>query len=279
MPGKLYLCATPIGNLGDITYRCVETLKSVDVVAAEDTRRTITLLNYLNIEKPLVSYHDHNRKEKGGALLERLKNGENIALVSDAGTPAISDPGEDLVALCAENGIETVPIPGPVAAINGLIVSGLPTGRFAFEGFLSVNRRSRTELLEKLRTEERTIIFHEAPHKLMNTLADLRKYLGNRRIALCREMTKIHEEIFRTDLDGAIARYSENPPKGEFVLVVEGRPAAEARAEERARWEEMTVEEHVKMYTDAGMTEKEAIKAAANDRGVSKRDIYNVIKI
>lgn len=278
MPGKLYLCATPIGNLGDITYRCVETLKSVDVIAAEDTRRTITLLNHLNIEKPLISYHDHNRREKGGVLLERLKNGENIALVSDAGTPAISDPGEDLVALCAENDIETVPIPGPVAAINGLIVSGLPTGRFAFEGFLSVNRRSRTELLEKLRTEERTIIFHEAPHKLMNTLVDLRKYLGNRRISLCRELTKIHEEIFRTDLDGAIAHYTESPPKGEFVLVVEGRPTAEAIEEERSKWTDMTVEEHVKMYIDAGLTEKEAIKAAAGDRGVRKREIYNVIK-
>ncbi len=279
MPGKLYLCATPIGNLGDITYRCVETLRSVDLIAAEDTRRTVTLLNYLNIEKPLVSYHDHNRREKGGFLIEKLKNGENIALVSDAGTPAISDPGEDLVVLCAENGIETVPVPGPVAAINGLIVSGLPTGRFAFEGFLSVNRRSRSELLEKLKTEERTIIFHEAPHKLMNTLNDLLKALGNRRIALCRELTKIHEEVFRTDLEGAIARYAETPPKGEFVLVVEGRPAAEAAEEERAKWDGMTVETHVQMYVDAGMSEKEAIRAAANDRGVSKRDIYNIIKV
>ncbi len=279
MPGKLYLCATPIGNLGDITYRCVETLKSVDLIAAEDTRRTVTLLNHLGIEKPMISYHEHNRREKGALLVEKLKNGESIALVSDAGTPAISDPGEDLVALCAENGIETVPVPGAVAAINGLIVSGLSTGRFAFEGFLSVNRRSRTELLEKLRTEERTIIFHEAPHKLMNTLNDLLKYLGNRRIALCRELTKIHEEIFRTDLEGAVAHYAENPPKGEFVLVVEGRPAAEAAREERAKWDEMTVEDHVKMYVDAGMTEKEAIKAAAADRGVSKREIYGVIKI
>ena len=279
MPGKLYLCATPIGNLGDITYRCVETLKSVDLIAAEDTRRTVTLLNHLGIEKPMISYHEHNRREKGALLVEKLKNGESIALVSDAGTPAISDPGEDLVALCAENGIETVPVPGAVAAINGLIVSGLSTGRFAFEGFLSVNRRSRTELLEKLRTEERTIIFHEAPHKLMNTLNDLLKYLGNRRIAICRELTKIHEEIFRTDLEGAVAHYAENPPKGEFVLVVEGRPAAEAAREERAKWDEMTVEDHVKMYVDAGMTEKEAIKAAAADRGVSKREIYGVIKI
>ena len=279
MPGKLYLCATPIGNLGDITYRCVEVLKSVDLIAAEDTRRTLTLLNHLGIEKPLVSYFEHNRREKGEMLVARLKNGESIALVSDAGTPAISDPGEDLVALCAENGIETVPIPGAVAAINGLIVSGLPTGRFAFEGFLSVNKKSRNETLEKLKTEERTIIFHEAPHKLMNTLNDLLKTLGNRRIALCRELTKLHEEIFRTDIEGAIARYRENPPKGEFVLVVEGRPAGEAIMEEQAKWAEMTVEEHVQMYARSGMSEKDAIKAAAADRGVSKRDIYNIIKV
>ena len=279
MPGKLYLCATPIGNLGDITYRCVEVLKSVDLIAAEDTRRTLTLLNHLGIEKPLVSYFEHNRREKGEMLVSRLKNGESIALVSDAGTPAISDPGEDLVALCAENGIETVPIPGAVAAINGLIVSGLPTGRFAFEGFLSVNKKSRSETLEKLKTEERTIIFHEAPHKLMNTLSDLLKTLGNRRIALCRELTKLHEEIFRTDIEGAIARYSENPPKGEFVLVVEGRPAGEAELEEQARWADMSVEEHVQMYARSGMSEKDAIKAAASDRGVSKREIYNIIKV
>ena len=279
MPGKLYLCATPIGNLGDITYRCVEVLKSVDLIAAEDTRRTLTLLNHLGIEKPLVSYFEHNRREKGEMLVSRLKNGESIALVSDAGTPAISDPGEDLVALCAENDIETVPIPGAVAAINGLIVSGLPTGRFAFEGFLSVNKKNRMEMLEKLKTEERTIIFHEAPHKLMNTLTDLLKTLGNRRIALCRELTKLHEEIFRTDIEGAIARYSENPPKGEFVLVVEGRPAGEAEAQEQAKWADMSAEEHVQMYVGSGMSEKDAIKAAAADRGVSKREIYNIIKI
>ena len=279
MPGKLYLCATPIGNLGDITYRCVEVLKSVDLIAAEDTRRTLTLLNHLGIEKPLVSYFEHNRREKGEMLVARLKSGESIALVSDAGTPAISDPGEDLVALCAENGIETVPIPGAVAAINGLIVSGLPTGRFAFEGFLSVNKKNRMEMLEKLKNEERTIIFHEAPHKLMNTLCDLLKTLGNRRIALCRELTKLHEEIFRTDIEGAIARYSENPPKGEFVLVVEGRPAGEAEAEEQARWADMSVEEHVQMYVRSGMNEKDAIKAAAADRGVSKREIYNIVKV
>lgn len=276
--GKLYLCATPIGNLGDITYRCVEVLKSVDIIAAEDTRRTLTLLNHLGIEKPLISYYEHNRREKGELLVSRLKAGEDIALVSDAGTPAISDPGEDLVKLCAENGIEVVPVPGAVAAVSALIVSGLPTGRFAFEGFLSVNKRGRTELLEKLKNEERTLIFYEAPHKLMNTLNDLLKYFGNRRIAFCRELTKLHEEILRTDIESAIAYYTQTPPKGEFVLVVEGKPAAEIEEEAQERWAAMSPEEHVDMYINEGMSEKDAIKKAAADRRVSKRDIYNIIK-
>ncbi len=278
MAGKLYLCATPIGNLGDITYRCVEVLKAVDLIAAEDTRRTLTLLNYLNIEKPLISYYEHNRREKGELLVKRLQEGESIALVSDAGTPAISDPGEDLVVLCAENGIDVVPVPGPVAAINALIVSGRPTGRFAFEGFLSVNKRSRAELLEKLKDEERTMIFYEAPHKLMNTLGDMLKAFGNRRISFCRELTKLHEEILRTDLKGAIEHFTGTPPRGEFVLVLEGKPAAQTDQEEKERWEALSVPDHVKMYIDRGMSEKDAIKAAASDRGVSKRDIYNVVK-
>ncbi|MCH5188047.1 MAG: 16S rRNA (cytidine(1402)-2'-O)-methyltransferase [Oscillospiraceae bacterium] len=277
--GKLYLCATPIGNLGDITYRCVEVLKSVDLIAAEDTRHTRGLLNHLNIDKPMTSYFEHNRREKGEMLIERLKSGENIALVSDAGTPAISDPGEDLVALCAEHGVDVVPIPGAVAGINALIASGLPTGRFTFEGFLTVNKRGRMEMLEELKTERRTMIFYEAPHKLINTLTDMMAVFGNRRISLCRELTKIHEEFFRTDLATALERYSENPPKGEFVLVVEGRSAEEAAAETRAKWEDMTVAEHVRMYVDRGMSEKEAMKAAANDRGVSRRDIYAELKL
>ncbi len=278
MAGRLYLCATPIGNLGDITYRCVEVLKSVDLIAAEDTRRTLALLNYLNIEKPLISYYEHNRREKGELLVKRLKEGESIALVSDAGTPAISDPGEDLVVLCAENGIDVAPVPGPVAAINALIVSGLPTGRFAFEGFLSVNKRSRAELLEKLKDEERTMIFYEAPHKLMNTLEDMLRVFGSRRISICRELTKIHEEILRTDIQHAIEHFTMTPPRGEFVLVVEGKPASRIREEAKARWEALSVPEHVKTYIDAGMSEKDAIKAVASDRGVSKRDIYNVVK-
>lgn len=277
--GKLYLCATPIGNLGDITYRCVETLRSADLIAAEDTRHTRGLLNYLNIDKPMVSYFEHNRRERGEMLLERLKRGESIALVSDADTPAVSDPGEDLVRLCAENGVEVVPIPGAVAGINALIASGLPTGRFAFEGFLTVNKRGRAEMLEKLKAEERTMIFYEAPHKLTNTLRDMLAAFGNRRIALCRELTKLHEEIYRADLASALARCEQSPPRGEYVLVVEGRPREEAAAEERSRWEEMTVAEHVRLYTEGGMSEKDAMKAAANDRGVSRREIYAKLKI
>ena len=277
--GKLYLCATPIGNFGDITYRCVEVLKSVDLIAAEDTRHTRGLLNHLNIDKPMTSYFEHNRREKGEMLIERLKRGESIALVSDAGTPAISDPGEDLVALCAEHGVDVVPIPGAVAGINALIASGLPTGRFTFEGFLTVNKRGRMEMLEELKTERRTMIFYEAPHKLINTLTDMLAVFGNRRISLCRELTKIHEEFFRTDLATALEHYSENPPKGEFVLIVEGWSAEEAAAQSRAKWEDMTVAEHVQMYIDGGMSEKEAMKAAANDRGVSRRDIYAELKL
>lgn len=277
--GKLYLCATPIGNLGDITYRCVEVLKSVDLIAAEDTRHTLGLLNHLGIEKPMTSYFEHNRREKGEMLIERLKNGESIALVSDAGTPAISDPGEDLVALCAENGIDVVPIPGPVAGINALIASGLPTGRFTFEGFLTVNKRGRAEMLEELRNEKRTMIFYEAPHKLVRTLGDMLAAFGSRRITLCRELTKIHEEIFRTDLEEALKHYEANPPKGEFVLVVEGKPAGESAAEAQAQWNSMSISEHVNMYIEKGLSEKEAMKAAAADRGMSKRDIYSLLKV
>ncbi len=276
--GKLYLCATPIGNLGDITYRCVEVLKSVDLIAAEDTRRTLGLLNHLGIEKPMTSYFEHNRREKGEMLIEKMKNGQNIALVSDAGTPAISDPGEDLVALCEAHGVTVVPVPGAVAGINALISSGLPTGRFTFEGFLTVNKKGRLEMLEALKNEERTMIFYEAPHKLMATLKDMYKYWGERRICLAREITKIHEEFKRTTLSDAITYYEESPPKGEFVLVIEGKNKEEIIEENRKEWENMTISEHVKFYLDEGMEEKEALKAAAKDRGVSKRDIYNEYK-
>lgn len=278
MNGKLYLCATPIGNLGDITYRCVEVLKSVDLIAAEDTRRTLGLLNHLEIEKPMTSYFEHNKKEKGAYLISEMKSGKNIALVSDAGTPAISDPGEDLVKMCSEADIQVVPVPGAVAGINALIASGLPTQRFTFEGFLTVNRRGRQEHLSSLREEQRTMIFYEAPHKLMSTLRDMLDTFGDRRITLCREITKIHEEFYRTTLSDAIKRYEENPPRGEFVLVIEGKNPQELEKEKQASWENMSVSEHVQMYLGQGMDEKDALKAVAKDRGVSKRDIYNEYK-
>lgn len=274
MAGKLYLCATPIGNLLDITLRCLEVLKSVDLIAAEDTRRTLTLLNHFEISKPLTSYYEHNRKEKGIFLAEEMENGKNIALVSDAGTPAISDPGEDLVAICIEKGIEVVPVPGPVAAINALIGSGMPTGRFTFEGFLSVNKQSRREHLLSVAKEQRTMIFYEAPHKLLSTLRDFKTYFGGeRKISLCRELTKIHEEFVRLTIDGAIAKYEETPPKGEFVLVIEGAP------EEIEDYSSVSVKDHVMRYIESGMSEKDAMRAAAKDRGVKKSDIYAEYKL
>lgn len=274
MAGKLYLCATPIGNLSDITLRCLEVLKSVDLIAAEDTRRTLTLLNHFEISKPLTSYYEHNRKEKGIFLAEEMEKGKNIGLVSDAGTPAISDPGEDLVAICIEKGIEVVPVPGPVAAINALIGSGMPTGRFTFEGFLSVNKQSRREHLLSVAKEQRTMIFYEAPHKLLSTLRDFKTYFGGeRKISLCRELTKIHEEFVRLTIDGAIAKYEETPPKGEFVLVIEGAP------EEIEDYSSVSVKDHVMRYIESGMSEKDAMRAAAKDRGVKKSDIYAEYKL
>lgn len=276
--GKLYLCATPIGNLGDITYRCVETLKSADLIAAEDTRRTLALLNHLGIEKPLTSYFEHNRREKGLYLVNEMKNGKNIALVSDAGTPAISDPGEDLVRLCAQNGVEVVPIPGAVAGINALIASGLSTGRFTFEGFLTVNKRGRNDMLNELKNETRTMIFYEAPHKLTSTISDMLRVFGDRRIALCRELTKVHEEILRTTLKGAQKLYSQTSPRGEYVLVVEGKSPEAVKEEEINSWLSLTPEEHIKTYMKKGLSEKEAMRAAAHDRGVSRRELYNELK-
>ena len=278
MNGKLYLCATPIGNLGDITYRCVETLKSVDLIAAEDTRRTLGLLNHIDIEKPLTSYFEHNKKEKGEYLISEMKKGKNIALVSDAGTPAVSDPGEDLVKMCIEAEIDVVPVPGAVAGINALISSGFSTQRFTFEGFLTVNKRGRTEHLKSLSEEQRTMIFYEAPHKLLSTLRDMLRVLGDRRIALCREITKLHEEFVRTTISDAINKYEENPPRGEFVLVIEGKKSEDIEAEREAVWQKMSVCEHVEMYINQGIDEKEALKKTAKDRGVSKRDIYNEYK-
>lgn len=274
MNGTLYLCATPIGNLGDISERCLEILRSVDLVAAEDTRRTVQLLNHFGISKPLTSYHEHNKREKGEYIIRLLKEGKNVAQVSDAGTPAISDPGEDLVKLCIENDITVTSVPGPVAGINALILSGLSTTRYAFEGFLSVNKRHRSEHLNSVKNDTHTLIFYEAPHKLKNTLSDMKKVFGGeRRITIARELTKLHEEIIRTDIDGAILHYEENNPRGEYVLVVEG--ASQAATEEENEWETMSIKEHVEKYIAEGMTSKEAIKKAAADRGMSKRDVYS----
>lgn len=279
MSGTLYLCATPIGNLEDITYRCVRTLNEVDLIAAEDTRRTLGLLNHLGIEKPLTSYYEHNKAEKGPYLVQKLLEGSNIALVSDAGTPAICDPGEDLVALCIKSGITIVPVPGPVAAINALICSGLNTTKFVFEGFISKNKKHRIELFERLKNETRTMIFYEAPHKLQATLEDMYKFWGERKIALCHELTKIHEEFMRSTLSEAVHIYEGVLPKGEFVLIVEGKSEEELIEEEKASWQDMTIREHFEYHLNNGMDEKDAIKQTAKDRGIRKQDVYKEIKI
>ncbi len=272
--GTLYLVATPIGNLGDISARALEVLESVDLIAAEDTRRTVQLLNHFGISKPLTSYHEHNKREKGQYIISLLKQGKNVAQVSDAGTPAISDPGEDLVGLCIENDITVTSVPGPVAGINALILSGLNTRRFAFEGFLSVNKRHRHEHLSSVKNDTHTLIFYEAPHKLRTTLEDMKEaFGGGRRIALVRELTKLHEEVIRTDIDGAIEKYKEVSPRGEYVLVVEG--AKEDAGEEEKPWAGLSASEHVEKYISEGMSSKEAIKRTAVDRGVPKREIYN----
>lgn len=275
MSGTLYLCATPIGNLGDVSARCIEILKSVDTVAAEDTRRTVQLLNYFEISKPLTSYHEHNKREKGEYLIGLLKDGKDIALVSDAGTPAISDPGEDMVRLCIENDITVTSIPGPVAAVNALILSGISPRRFAFEGFLSVNKRHRTEHLESLKNDTHTLIFYEAPHKLRDTLKDMcRVFGGERRIALARELTKIHEEILRMTISEAVEYYSETNPRGEYVLIVAGADKDSAEPED-SWWSGLDIKSHVEEYINRGMDSKEAVKTAAKDRNIPKREAYN----
>ncbi len=268
--GTLYLVATPIGNLGDMSQRAIDTLAMCDVVAAEDTRRSMALLNHLELKKPLLSYYEHNKKERGGEIVERLLNGENVALVTDAGTPAISDPGEDMVRLCAQEGIDVVSIPGCCALISALITSGLPTGRFCFEGFLSVNKKQRREHLLALVEEERTMIFYEAPHKLRATLKDFYDCWGDRAISLCREMTKIHEETMRTTLKEAITYYKENAPRGEYVLVIAGAAPKEAPAD-------IDPVELVEMMVADGMDQKSAIKAAASKLNLPKREVYEKV--
>lgn len=272
--GKLYLVSTPIGNLEDITLRAIRTLREVDLIAAEDTRQTIKLLNHFEIKKSLVSYYEHNKKEKGNYLINQLLEGKNIALVSDAGTPGISDPGEDLVKLCIENHIEVTAIPGPVAAVTGLIVSGLPTGRFVFEGFLPMNKRARKERLAALKDEVRTVIFYEAPHKLIYTLKDLYEAFGNRKVVFARELTKKFEEVIRCDLKTAIEKYEAQPPKGEFVVIVEGISEEEKLENQKKDWGNMGIEEHLNMYMEEGFSKKDAMKKVAEDRKISKREVY-----
>ncbi len=271
MSGMLYLVPTPIGNLGDISIRCRQTLENADFIAAEDTRVTLKLLNHLGIKKSLVSYYEHNKDFKGNVILDRILAGETCALVSDAGSPAISDPGEDLVRLCAENGITVTAIPGPCAVITGLSISGLPTGRFCFEGFLSTAKKSRKEHLESLIGETRTMIFYEAPHKLVTTLEDLADTFGaDRRISLCRELTKLHEEVVRTTMGEAIAKYTENAPKGEFVLVVEGA----APVEKEAATEEDAASMVKRLMTE-GLSRKDAIKQTAKALDLPKNVVYD----
>jgi len=272
--GTLYLCATPIGNLGDMTPRCIETLSMVDLIAAEDTRQTVKLLNHFGIDTKMTSYYEHNKYEKGGYLISLLKEGKNIAVVSDAGTPGISDPGEELVEECIKNDITVVSIPGPAALISAVITSGLCTGRFCFEGFLSMNRRQRKIHLEEIKNEKRTMIFYEAPHKLCRTLDDLYETLGDRRIALARELTKKFEQIIRTTIKEAIAMYEETPPKGEYVLVIEGA----TEQQEAVDYSDLSIEEHVKSFQDEGMSEMDAIKAVAKQRGLRKNEVYAAVK-
>lgn len=276
--GTLYLVATPIGNLEDITARALRILAEVDFIAAEDTRQTLKLLNHFEIRKPLVSYYEHNKITKGNYLIEKLLAGENIALVSDAGTPGISDPGEDLVKLCIAHEIPVTMCPGPVASIMGLVISGLPTGRFVFEGFLPMNKKSRRAHLESLKREERTILFHEAPHKLPYTLQDLLDTFGDRQVALARELTKKHEEILRGRISHFIELYAQQPPRGEYVIIMEGTGTAGASSEPEepaCPLTALSIPEHVNTLIAQGLSKKEAIREAALQRGISKRDVYN----
>lgn len=277
MTGTLFLCATPIGNLSDMTPRVVETLREVDIIAAEDTRNSIKLLNYFEIKTTMTSYHEYNKIEKGRRLVERLRAGENIALVTDAGTPGISDPGEELVKMCQEAGITVTAVPGAAACITALTVSGLATRRFVFEAFLPSDKKERQAVLEELKDETRTMVFYEAPHRLVKTLQILQECLGDRRASICRELTKRHETVFATTLEEGIRYYTSCEPKGECVIVVEGKSRAQIRAEETARFEELSVAEHMERYLGRGMDKKEAMKQVAKDRGVSKRDIYQAL--
>ena len=276
MAGILYLCPTPIGNLKDISERVLETLREADLIAAEDTRNSMKLMNAFDIHVPMTSYHEYNKTEKAYTLIDKLKEGTNIALISDAGTPGISDPGEVLVKMCHEEGIKVTSLPGPCACITALTLSGLSTRRFAFEGFLPSDKKERKEVLEDLKREYRTFIVYEAPHHLKNTLAELKDALGDtRKIAVCRELTKKFEEVLHFDLSSAVEYYEKNDPKGEYVLVIEGLNRSEEKEKIQKNWQVISIEEHMKIYLDAGLDKKEAMKAVAKDRGVSKSEIYN----
>ncbi len=277
MAGTLYLCATPIGNLEDMTFRAVRVLREADLIAAEDTRNSLKLLNHFDIRTPMTSYHEYNKYDKGRKLVEKLLEGKDIALITDAGTPGISDPGEELVRMCHEAGITVTAVPGAAACITALTISGLPTRRFAFEAFLPSDKKEREAVLDALEKEQRTIVLYEAPHRLVKTLKLLAQRLGERRVSVCRELTKRHETVYRSTLPAAAAHYEETPPKGECVIVVQGLTRREAEEEERQRWMDMSIEEHMEHYLSQGIDKKEAMKRTAKDRGVQKREIYNYL--
>lgn len=277
MAGTLYLCATPIGNLEDMTFRAVRVLREADLIAAEDTRNSLKLLNHFDIQTPMTSYHEYNKYDKGRKLVEKLLEGKDVALITDAGTPGISDPGEELVSMCHEAGITVTAVPGAVACITALTISGLPTRRFAFEAFLPSDKKEREAVLDALEKEQRTIVLYEAPHRLVKTLKLLAERLGERRVSVCRELTKRHETVYRSTLPAAAAHYEETPPKGECVIVVQGLTRREAEEEERQRWMDMSIEEHMEYYLSQGLDKKEAMKRTAKDRGVQKREIYNYL--
>lgn len=274
MAGTLYLCATPIGNLEDITFRVLRTLKEVDLIAAEDTRNSIKLLNHFDIQTPMTSYHEFNKIDKAYQLVAKLKEGKNIALITDAGTPGISDPGEDIVRICYEEGIEVTSLPGAAACITALTMSGRATRRFAFEAFLPKDKKERSVVLEELKNETRTIIIYEAPHHLLKTVKELMDALGDRKLTICRELTKKHEEKIQTTFSSLLSYYEDKEPRGEYVLVICGKSREEIVKEQQSSWESMTIEEHMAHYEKQGIDHKEAMKLVAKDRGVSKRDIY-----
>ncbi len=277
MAGKLYLCATPIGNLEDITLRVLNTLKEVDLIGAEDTRHSIKLLNHFQIHTPMTSYHEYNKVDKARYLVEQMQKGLNVALITDAGTPGISDPGEELVRQCMEAGIPVTSLPGPAACITALTMSGLSTRRFCFEAFLPPDKKERSRILSELANETRTIVLYEAPHHLLSTLEELYGALGERRMTICRELTKRYEEAEPTTLTAAMEKYRANEPKGEYVLVIAGRPPEEIQREKQKSWEAITLSQHMERYLAEGMDSKSAMKAVAKDRGISRRDVYQAL--